>query len=306
MTANVPTDRLTRPGARMQRPGRRAQIDDRMKMHLRVLRLGGSTLRVITLRPDTKVAYATNYFHETWHILSDPQGARLLARLMWGLSYQRQPNTVVLIYGSHIVPTPFGSERSDPILLMRAEDNQPKEKTLQKLRQRLIHLGPSHQTVRWLTFGLDKKVEEDKLCTPGDFSRDYANDFWLWTCDAQRLRDAETMGRKSGFVCYRAPAKMMQLAASQIVTMQPTGQYSDYHYLAESDSRWPDGEVQIFSDFRQRCSAAKEARRDVLEQQPCFANPADLYTAVASRRDRILSLRRRQTAKRFGKRAQSV
>src|SRR5262245_54962636 len=53
----------------------------RLKMHLRVRRLAGRTYHLVTLRPDARVGFSTNFFHQTWHILSDHRGARLLARL---------------------------------------------------------------------------------------------------------------------------------------------------------------------------------------------------------------------------------
>jgi hypothetical protein len=62
----------------------------RLKMHLRLLRLGGDTYRVVTLRPSTRVGFSTNFYHQTWHIVSSQRGSRLLARLLWGLSFQRQ------------------------------------------------------------------------------------------------------------------------------------------------------------------------------------------------------------------------
>ena len=47
----------------------------------------------MTLRPVAQARFSTNYFHETWHLLSDGHGAQVLARLLWGLSYQARPGT---------------------------------------------------------------------------------------------------------------------------------------------------------------------------------------------------------------------
>src|SRR6476659_3063566 len=89
----------------------------RMKMHLRVLTIDGVAYRIVTLRPSTKIVFSTNFFHGTWHIVSSQRGARLLARLLWGLAYERHPGTMILIHGDHLVPTPFEAERSDPFIL---------------------------------------------------------------------------------------------------------------------------------------------------------------------------------------------
>lgn len=43
---------------------------------------------MVTLRPGTNALFSTNFYHGTWHILSDWHGARLLGRLLWGRAYQ--------------------------------------------------------------------------------------------------------------------------------------------------------------------------------------------------------------------------
>src|SRR4051794_38913944 len=96
---------------------RRLPAESRLKMHLRLLSLGRDVYRVVTLRPSTRIGFSTNFYHQTWHIVTSQRGARLLARLLWGLSYQRQPGTLLLVHGSHLLPTPFEAERSDPFLL---------------------------------------------------------------------------------------------------------------------------------------------------------------------------------------------
>ena len=78
-----------------------------LKLHLRVVRIRDRSYRLLTLRPGARAAFSTNHFHGTWHILSDPHGARVLARLLWFLAYQRAPDTLVAIYGETLRPTPF-------------------------------------------------------------------------------------------------------------------------------------------------------------------------------------------------------
>jgi hypothetical protein len=143
-------------------PGRKQQFspESRLKVHLRLLRLGGRTLRVVTLRPGTRAAFSTNYFHSTWHVVTDLDGSRLLARLLWGLSYQSQPGTLVLVHGQHLRPTPFEAERSDPFLLAPAGLTSLDSKALRRLKALLPHLGRPTMTVRWLTFGLDLALRD--------------------------------------------------------------------------------------------------------------------------------------------------
>jgi hypothetical protein len=68
-----------------------ARTGDRLKLHRRRLRLDGREHTVITLRPGTDARFSTNRHHETWHVLSDRGGARLLGRLLWGCPTSGSP-----------------------------------------------------------------------------------------------------------------------------------------------------------------------------------------------------------------------
>ena len=87
------------------RPDAATRIVDRLKLHRRQLRLDGRQYTVVTLRPGTDARFSTNHFHDTWDVLSDWHGARLLGRLLWGLAYQRVPSTLVLVDGPSWIPT---------------------------------------------------------------------------------------------------------------------------------------------------------------------------------------------------------
>jgi hypothetical protein len=112
---------------------------------------------VITLRPGTDSRFSTNYFHETWHILSDFHGSRLLGRLLWGLAFQRNPGTVVLIDRPHLDPTPFEPEPASPILLVPEWLTPLRAGTVRALRGMLPLTAPPAGTVRWQTPGLDRR-----------------------------------------------------------------------------------------------------------------------------------------------------
>ena len=263
-----------------------------MKVHLRLVNVRGYTYRVITLRPGTEAAFSTNYFHDTWHIVSDAHGARFLARLMWGLSYQRHPGTIILLHGEHIQPTPFGAEKSDPIALLPPALTRHDAKTLRLLHKQLKHLGPSQGTVRWQTFGLDQELEEWREDQNRDWSVERSDELWSWQ-EKQQLWKAEQMFRRGGFVCYAAPPEIMRRQAI-IVSLMQTDQFgTDYHYLADNNrGHWADGEVQIFRDYHARRAAAAQARQEVLQQDNLPTEPWLLYQVIATRRDEILWRRR--------------
>src|SRR5688572_26518503 len=96
----------------------------RMKVHLRLVTLGREVYRIVTLRSGTRILYSTNFYHDTWHIVTCQHGARLLARLIWGLAFDRHPGTMILVHGDHLATTPFEAERSDPFLIARAGQTQ--------------------------------------------------------------------------------------------------------------------------------------------------------------------------------------
>ncbi|REJ68219.1 MAG: hypothetical protein DWQ31_08920 [Planctomycetota bacterium] len=282
--------------AKTQRYSSRTQVCDRLKLHLRLVKLCRATFRVVSLRPYTGVAYSTNYFHDTWHILSDAHGARLLARLMWGLSFQRKPGTVVLIHGEHIKPTPFDAEPSDPILLFPAHLTSQTKGALRTLRDRISRLGPPLCTIRWHTFSLDAAMTREKARGPYDSTHEFHGNDWLWYEDSKPLFKSEQMFRRGGFVCYAAPSAIMRQQALTVAQMQPGKYGMDYHFIADNDTcHWADGEVQIFDDYHARRTAATQARREVLRRGNVPNDPQVLYDMIAAHRDEIL--RRRKAAR---------
>jgi hypothetical protein len=149
----------------------RVPSESRLKMHLRLLHLAGADYRVVTLRPSSRIGFSTNFYHQTWHIVTNQCGARLLARLLWGLSYQRQPQTVLLVHGDHLLPTPFEPERSEPFLVAPSGVTSLNVSSLRALKGRLKCLGQPTRTIRWHTFGLDAALRawqsEERQCAEG-------------------------------------------------------------------------------------------------------------------------------------------
>jgi hypothetical protein len=64
------------------------------------------------------MVFSTNFFHQTWHIVTSQRGAQLLARLLWAISFERHPGTLLLIHGKNLAPTPFEAERFDPFFIV--------------------------------------------------------------------------------------------------------------------------------------------------------------------------------------------
>jgi len=202
--------------------------------------MGPRVLRVVALRPSCSARFSTNLFHHTWHVLSDGAGALVLARLLWGLAFQRQRRTIVLLDGGHLVPTPFDADPADPIALVNTDLGHVDADDLRAARASLR--ASSHKTARFHTFGLELPAPE----------RSEPND------------GRERVERVGGCVRYAGSPAALRATARAVLAMRDCTTM-EYCYLRPSKRcAHADGEVQVFGDFLDRVSAARVARRVVL------------------------------------------
>ncbi len=251
-----------------------------LKVHLHMVPCGATTLRVLSLRPQCGVRYSTNYFHDTWHILTDPGGAAVLARLLWALAFQRAPDTVIALGHDHLVPTPFEADRPAPCVLAPQSRSPLTGDKLRALARHLRRPGPSHGTVKLQTFGMAAALEAYHAQRWGRRELDA-----LWP--------REHMRHLEGLVCYAAPDEVLKLQALAVHRLR---EYffggTAYTYLAEhwQTRHHPEGEVQLFSDFTARVSAAQQARRALLPRpktgHATSAEREHLWSEVDRRRER--------------------
>ncbi|WP_433412989.1 hypothetical protein ACQP1V_27565 [Microtetraspora malaysiensis] len=246
------------------RPSSARDVGDRLKLHLRVLRVDDRDYHVITPRPGVTARFSTNRFHETWHILSDPHGALLLSRLLWGLSYQRRPGTIVVIDRPHLDTNPFDAEPADPIALVPAYLTVLTAQAARQLRHRLNQPGTaSGRTVRWHTWGLD-----DQLTRIRD-----AHDDGSWIRRRRELwPDPDPYGtridRIGGLLIFRAAPVLLRHWALDVARLGE----DDYHGMAYTEIHGAkyepcraDGEVQTFRDYHQRVTIARTSRQEVFD-----------------------------------------
>ncbi|TMR24290.1 hypothetical protein ETD86_05130 [Nonomuraea turkmeniaca] len=236
---------------------------------------------MITLRPGTRARFSTNFYHETWHILSDPHGALLLSRLLWGLSFQRQPDTVVVIDRRFIDPNPFDAEQGDPIALVPADLTHLSSRTARHLSRRVAVPGTMSGTVRWHTWSLDVAVNEWR-------TQRADGTWWRQWRPEEDIRAAE-ITRLGGLLNVRASSSLLRRWAVYVATMH------DYVYggMSYTELDGPkgepcrsDGEVQTFHDYHQRVSVARISRREVLAAENTPGEPAELRPLIWSRNDR--------------------
>jgi hypothetical protein len=250
-----------------------------VKLHRRELRLDGRRYTVVTLRPGTDARFSTNHYHDTWHILSDWHGARLLGRLLWGLAYQRKPGTIVLIDRPFLDPNPFDAEPADPIALVPALLTPFTAGAARELRRRLPLTGPNDGTVRWHTPGLVPAVAALRAARerpPGEYRPQ-----WIPPVGFQGRTD-----RVGGIVALAAVPAVLKEHATFVYRL---GDHP-YEGMDYTELDWPNGEVQVFRDYRRRVSAARIARREVLTELPRDdrrPDPATLNPLIWRRTDEV-------------------
>ncbi len=248
--------------AARQRPDAASRVADGMKVHRHVVRLGRAPYTVITLRPGTRARFSTNRCHEAWHVLSDAHGARLLGRLLWGLAYQRRPNTLVLLDRPYLDPNPFDGAPADPIALVPHRLTSWGSAEATELRRRLPLGGPAG-TIRWRTAGLDAE-----LATRLDWWERPPGDVGPgWTPEVRSCWFVRTGGV---LTISGTPGGLRELAAD-------TYRLPDLMYcgMGYTEDAWPTGEVQIFADYARRVTGARVARAEILAEAGSALPPAD-------------------------------
>lgn len=232
--------------------------------------------------------FAVNYFHDTWHILSDLHGARFLARLMWGLSYQRLADTLICIGPPFLDPNPFDAEPSMPIVFACAPRATVPNGAARALR-RALPLGVGDGTVRWQTHGLSR-FGPDLDGPPERRWKEYLE--WLRGRpeDHDKVRRHMVEVRGGVLVLEGAPIVLRDWAISAHHMSFDWGPM-DYDELAGLTWRpgrdGDDGEIQVFAEYRRMVGVARAARAEVLADPAAARDPEIQRPAIWARGDEV-------------------
>jgi hypothetical protein len=256
------------------------------KVHLRVVSVAGATYRVVSLRPAIRARFSSNHFHDTWHVVTGTRGAAVLARLLWGLSYQRQPGTLVLIDEPHLVATPFEADPGLPIAFAPLGITSVDADRVRAVLRAVRAMAPT-RTLRWQTFGLDSALA-------GDPGARYERQSWAETRGQERRERASRMG---GAIVMSLPPERLRSLALSVDAARP-GSFSTYLPFAEQQGKtWSyDGEIQVFGSFDEDVAAARVARREVLGDRAAIADDGErmaVYVQKLDVDDRRRAARRR-------------
>lgn len=272
----------------MQRPSRAHDARDGMKLHRRTLRLDGRAHTVIGLRPGTAARFSTNHYHGVWHVLSDQHGARVLARLLWGLAYQARPGTLLVVDRPFLCPTPFDADPADPIVVVPSWHTPFTARAARDLARRLPLSRPPDGTVRWRTHGLDGALADPRAwfraLPPGP--------------EAVPGRGKRLHGLIALLPARPAEAREWAVQAGWLDAGNRYGM--DYDFLA-GGCRDAAAEIQIFRDFRRRVSVARRARADVVARPDAPADPAELRPLVWDRHGEITRAEAETARRRAGR-----
>ena len=131
----------------------------RLKVHRRSVRMDRLEYTVLSPRPTEEARFATNSFHQTWHVITSEEGVALLARLCWAMAFQRRERTIVLLDSPLIVPSPFDADESSPIVVVNNDLGGLSRAAVEDLRMQLPLSAASDGTVVLQTRGLDQALE---------------------------------------------------------------------------------------------------------------------------------------------------
>ncbi|MGO9557948.1 MAG: hypothetical protein ACLPYW_02515 [Acidimicrobiales bacterium] len=225
---------------------------ERLKVHRRAVVLDGHTHTVLSPRPGASYSFATNYFHETWHIVTDTPGARLLGRLFWAMAFQRRERTLMVIDQSYIVPDPFDADPSSPIAILNNDLGPLGRSAAGDLRAALPFKTPSDGTVVLQTRGLDAALADREA-----FEERETKAGWPWNDRQQR----SWIDAINGLVVVAAPAPVLRQWGVDV--SRTGGQF--YEGSDEEELDWPRkrDEIQVLEKFHERLKSAR-AKRETL------------------------------------------
>jgi hypothetical protein len=228
---------------------------ERLKVHRRSLRLGELEYTILSPRPNVGVRFATNRFHDMWHVVSDIAGARLLARLFWAMAFQQRPRTIVLIDKPLLIPNPFDGDPSAPIIIGNNDLGPLGREIVNALRAKLPLGMPSMGTVILQTRGLDAALHDQDAFRRRD---DQAS----WR-DQHRQR--RWIDGSDGPLVMAAPPPVLRQWGVELSNLgQPLHHGLDWSYL---DYPEKSGEVHVIDDLTTQVETAVALRRRLFPEK---------------------------------------
>jgi hypothetical protein len=259
-----------------------AAMTRRFRLHRREWRHDGRTYQVMALRPADPARYAVT-MHDRWTLVrSDLAGARLLGRLLWGLSYQRRPDTLLVLDPGRMVADPDDGRSSPPVVFGVAARTVLTPSAAQRLSRPQLWRSRPAGTVTCNTSGF-----------PSGMAALHA-----WQDDRRAglpIPDRYIPAYPAAAI-HASPAAVTVLAVPEVLRRWATliGDAGDYWHHDESctEPDWETGfDVHAVRHFHRRVSVARRARAEVLTAPDCPTDPTLIDERVRTHVDVVAARR---------------
>lgn len=226
-----------------------------LRCHLRQIRVGKHTFQVLTPRPQDGLRFSTNYFHDTWHIVCSPGHVRALRRLFWATAFERHDNSLILLSGALLNPTPFDAAPSLPVILANSERTTLRHDDVALLLKLAAREHHPDGTVKLQTFGLDAidaLEREDRRRWFREQSRE---------AEARGWSDLKVEKIGGAIAFFGPPPLLRQVASIKSLERPLSPGGSDQEFIGgDPRFRYFPGEIQVFGDYSAMLTDARLVR----------------------------------------------
>ncbi|MFE3456402.1 hypothetical protein ACFXKD_02580 [Nocardiopsis aegyptia] len=252
--------------------GRAPSRDQRLRLHRRTIGHHGRHFTVVSPRPTDPWRFGVRV-DECTMITSDVAGTRVLARLLWGLSYQRRPDTVLLIDSPHLVPNPWDGLPSPPVAFVPVPLSTVDASAVRRIRRHRPSRRPSEGGLTWNTHGYPAALAADTArrrdMWEGRWEVEHA---WTEPVNGPRVR---TFG---DFVTISGDRRALRRWALDVGGL---GRF----WHADQSCAEPDSDfafdVHAIRHFHRQVSIATRARSEVMGAADAPADPRLLSERIA-------------------------
>jgi hypothetical protein len=235
----------------------------------------------MALRAGDRVRYSVERWRWGLIIRSDLTGARLLGRLLWGLSYQRRPDTVLVLDPGHLTGDPSHGGPSPAVVFGPSTGTVLTASTARALARPALWRTRPDGTVGWNT---------DRL--PAE------------RADRQAQREARRLGAPWPHSPDEPAARFVDAGGACAVLATPQTLRDWAVRITDAGGYWHHGEsctepaygqvaidVHAVRHYHRLVSAAARARAEVLAAGGRPADPAELDRRVAAHTEAVAARR---------------
>ncbi|NUO48404.1 MAG: hypothetical protein HOV80_06060 [Polyangiaceae bacterium] len=258
-----------------------------LRFHLFRESLGPRVFRMIAPRVQDGLRISTNRFHHTWHVVCAPGHVRTLRRILWAAAFDNHPHTMFVLHGGTLEDTPFDAAPSRPVVIACTDHTHLRHDAIKELLRRIRRRKHPDGTVKLQVHGLAR----------ADALSDGQHKLIVREKREHRRWPELRVELIGGAIAFLGPAAALRHASMNLDFLeQPLSRgRSNHHYLDRDRNRWPEGEVQVFADYREMLSDARIERQAAYRELPDM--PSHQVDELICERSYIRSLHRLERQK---------